>query len=184
MHCLRENRCLCWFCNFYSSAQEEAFGRKLRMVSLGGSLIFKLLCPHELCTGGLSGPPFVSLVLGRVFNKQLLGMGWWGIIKQTNSLLMSQARRRFQAWMNYSSSLLGTLIMNCCLCSQDLARLSEINPFFNFIFVHSFFHSDGIFFKRAFIILTAAWWSIQKCQRGVWQNVSESSTVFAVLHSE
>lgn len=44
------------------------------MVSLGGSLIFKLLCPHELCTG-LPGPPFVSGVLGGEF-KQLLRMGW------------------------------------------------------------------------------------------------------------
>lgn len=66
-------------------------------VLLGGSLIFKLLCPHELCTAGLSGPPFVSRVLGGAFNKQLLRMGCWRIIRQTNSLLMSQARRRFQA---------------------------------------------------------------------------------------
>lgn len=45
------------------------------MVSLGGSLIFKLLCPHELCTEGLPRPPFVSGVLGGEF-KQLLRMGW------------------------------------------------------------------------------------------------------------
>lgn len=34
------------------------------MFLLGGSFIFKLLYPHELCTNGLSGPPFGSHVLG------------------------------------------------------------------------------------------------------------------------
>lgn len=78
--------------------------------------------------------PFFSRVLGGAFNKQLLRMGWWRIIRQTKSLLMLQARRRFQPWMNYFSSLLGTLIITMNwgwrLCLQDLARLSEMNPFF------------------------------------------------------
>lgn len=66
VHCLRENRCLCWFCNFYSSAQEGAFGRKLWRVLLGGSLIFKLLCPCELCTEVSQGPLFFSCAGGSI----------------------------------------------------------------------------------------------------------------------
>lgn len=92
--------------------------------------------------------PFCFSCAGGSVLQELLRTGWWGIIRQTNSLLMSQARRRFQAWMNYFSSLLGTLIMSHCLCIQELARLSASNPFFNFIFVHSFFHSDRILKKK------------------------------------
>lgn len=58
---------------------------------------------------------------------------------QANKLTPRVSGREEIPSLNYFSSLLGTLIVTWWLCIQDLARLSEINPFFDFIFAHSFF---------------------------------------------
>lgn len=155
MHRLRENRCLCWFCNFYSSVRKEAFGRKSwRKFRFQTALLTRALHKRSLrapflfsCAGGESSGPSSS---GR------FGGGWADKQNHSSCLRLGGDSKPGCTISVHCSALdhnreLGLVALH----PRSAQTQSNSSGFGLYSCVISFFHSHVIK-KGAFIFFIAA----------------------------